>query len=592
VTGVGPRGDRPARRTLPRTVARAAREAPSLARGLALTVALAVVGALGALVVPLLLQRLVDGQLLAAGGVDPAAARRLGGLAAGAALVAGLASWRAMFRLVRTAATGLDELRVRAFDHLHRVPTLTLAAERRGALVARVTSDVETVADFVEWGGLAVLMGGSQLAVVAALMVALDPVLAAVVLATAAVYAVAVFGFQRLLAARYDRVRVRVAGSLAAVGEAISGLPTIRAHGTEARTVDRVGAALERQFRTESRARMLGAALFSSSELFAAAMTATLVVVGVRLGSVTAGQLVAFLLLVALFVAPIQILVEVLDQAQSAGAGLRRILDVLDTPLAPEPVDPLPLPPGPLALATHGLGYAYPDADAVLSDVTLTVRPGERVAVVGRTGSGKSTFVKAVVRLQDPPPGTVLLGGVPLERVARDELRRRVAFVPQEPFLLDASIADNVRYGAPDVDDATIRRAFDELGLAAWLDAQPEGLATRVGERGGWLSSGERQLVALARAWVAQPDLLVLDEATSAVDPALDVRLRRAVERLTAGRTSLTVAHRLATAEVADRVLVLDGGRLVEDGPHAELLARGGTYAGLHRSWTVDSAGA
>jgi putative ABC transport system ATP-binding protein len=237
-----------------------------------------------------------------------------------------------------------------------------------------------------------------------------------------------------------------------------------------------------------------------------------------------------------------------------------------------------------------GLSYAYPDGPPVLRDVSLHIQPGLRVAVVGRTGSGKSTFVKILARLQQAAPGAISIGGVALEDIATPELRRRLAFVPQDPFLIDASLADNVRYGDPLADDTRIAEAFEDLDLTSWVDTLPDGLATRLGERGGRLSSGERQLVALTRAWLVRPDLIVLDEATSAVDPELDVRLRRAVARMTDGRTSITVAHRLATAETADRVLVFADGRLVEDGTHAELLVAQGTYARLHARWSVDTA--
>jgi ATP-binding cassette, subfamily B, bacterial len=580
-------------RSLLRGVREAAAFAPSLTRGFWLTALLATLGAMGALIVPLLVQQLVDGQLVAGERADMAGATRLALAAAGTATVTALSSWRAMFRLVRASAAGLTELRARVFAHLHRLPTVTVAGERRGALVARVTSDVESVTQFMEWGGIAVLIGTSQLTVVAVLMLALDPLLAAVVLAAAGVYATALLGFQRLLARRYDRVRVHVAASLGAIGEVISGLPTIRATGTEARAVAQVDASLARQFHAESRVRMLGASLFSTAELFAASTTALVVVVGMRTAGttgITAGQLVAFLLLVTLFVAPVQVLVEVIDQAQSAAAGIRRMLDVLDLPIAHEPSAPVAPTAGPLDLVVAGLTYAYPEGPPVLRGVDVVVPAGQRVAIVGRTGSGKSTFAKVVTRLQEPPAGTVRLGGVALEDVATSELRRRVAFVPQEPFLLDASVADNVRYGDPHADDARIATAFAALELDGWLASLPDGAATRAGEGGSALSAGERQLVALVRAWLRQPDLLVLDEATSSVDPALDVRLRRAVERMTDGRTSLTVAHRLATAETADRVLVFSDGLLVEDGTHAELLALDGVYARLHGRWSVDTA--
>lgn len=220
----------------------------------------------------------------------------------------------------------------------------------------------------------------------------------------------------------------------------------------------------------------------------------------------------------------------------------------------------------------------------------MDVPAGQRVAIVGRTGSGKSTLVKVIARLQQPPPGTIQLGGVPLEDIATSELHRRVAFVLQNPFLLDAPLFDNVRQGDPGADNARILDAFTALDLSDWLFAAPDGPTTRTGERGDRLPAGERQLAALVRAWLVRPDLLSLDKATSAVDPELVFRLRRAVERMTSGRTSLTVAHRIMTAEAADRILVFADGRLVEDGAHHGLLAAGGTYERLHARWSFDAA--
>ncbi len=255
----------------------------------------------------------------------------------------------------------------------------------------------------------------------------------------------------------------------------------------------------------------------------------------------------------------------------------------------PDPPDGVDLPPGDLGVRVEGLRFRYPTGEDVLSDIDIDITPGSRVAVVGETGSGKTTFAKLVVRLLDPAEGRVVIGGVPVERVRFESLRRRLAFVPQEGFLFDASVGGNVRYGRPEATDDEIRHAFADLGLAGWLAGLPEGLDTRVGERGGRLSVGERQLVALTRAWITAPDLLVLDEATSAVDPALEVQLRRAIERLTEGRTSITVAHRLSTAEASDEILVFDRGRLVERGRHVDLVAGGGAYSALHADWAVGS---
>ncbi|HZB50968.1 MAG TPA: ABC transporter ATP-binding protein, partial [Mycobacteriales bacterium] len=300
---------------------------------------------------------------------------------------------------------------------------------------------------------------------------------------------------------------------------------------------------------------------------------------------------VAFLFLVTLFIAPVQIATEALSEAQNALASFRRVLDVVDT--EPDVADPgeggRVLPPGPLGVRFEAVTFRYPNANrAALVDVDLDIRPRSRVAVVGETGSGKTTFAKLLTRLMDPTSGRVVLGGVPLQEVVFSSLRARVVMVPQDGFLFDESIAENVRYGRLDATDAEIVAAFGRLGLGDWLAGLPDGLRTPVGERGEALSVGERQLVAIARAYIADPDVLVLDEATSAVDPATEVRLARALDSLTRGRTTLTIAHRLATAEAADEVIVVDAGRVVQRGPHAALVGDdSGPYARLHASWAT-----
>jgi putative ABC transport system ATP-binding protein len=221
----------------------------------------------------------------------------------------------------------------------------------------------------------------------------------------------------------------------------------------------------------------------------------------------------------------------------------------------------------------------------VLRDIRCTIPAGTRVAVVGATGSGKTTMAKLLIRLADPTSGSIRVGGLDLRRVATASLRSSMVLVPQDGFLFDTTVAANVRLGRPEASDAEVRAAIDDLGLGPWVDSLPEGLHTAVGQRGERLSVGERQLVALARGYLADPGCLILDEATSAVDPATEVRLRNAIERLTAGRTAITVAHRLAAAEHADLVLVMRDGRLVEQGSHAELLEAAGTYARLYSSW-------
>ena len=314
------------------------------------------------------------------------------------------------------------------------------------------------------------------------------------------------------------------------------------------------------------------------------------VVVGVLLGlagELTLGELLAFLFLVTLFVGPVQVGTEVLNEAQNAVAGWRRVLGVLDTPA--DVADPGPagvaLPRGPIEVRFDQVSYAYPDGPTVLHRVDVQIPPRSRIAVVGETGSGKTTFAKLLTRLMDPVEGTVLIDGVDLRHIRFDSLRDRVVMVPQEGFLFDDTLAANVRYGRPAASDDGVRLALTELGLVDWLDGLPLGLDTPVGQRGESLSAGERQLVALARAYLADPDLLVLDEATSAVDPATEVRLARALEGITRGRTAVTIAHRLSTAEAADEIVVFDDGWLVERGRHVDLVDAGGAYSRLHAAW-------
>jgi ATP-binding cassette, subfamily B, bacterial len=571
-----------------RSFRRASEVAPSLTAGLTLTLVLALLGTAGQVVVPIVVQQLLDGQVLSGETIDLDVVRLGGGLAVVALVVAAVASRQAQFRLIRAAARGLAELRVATFRHVHDLSTLHVAAERRGTLVSRVTSDIETVTRFVEFGGIGMLVGSTQVVLVITVMLVYDRRLALLVVVTAVTYALLLLLFQRVLRRAYDAVRVRVGESLAAMSEAIAGLPTIRAYGTEERVLARVRGRLRDQFRAEFRTAALGASMFSSAELFAASVTAGVVALGVWSvdTGLTAGQLIAFLFLVTLFIEPVQMLVEVLNEAQTAAAGVRRVLEVLDrAPDVADPPDGEELPHRPLDVRFEEVRFRYPTGGEVLRGIDLEIPAGARVAVVGETGGGKSTFVKLLVRLLDPTEGRVRLAGIALDRVAFTSLRRRVAFVPQDGFLFDATVADNVRYGAPRASDRDVRTAFAELELDGWLDTLPAGLHTEVGERGGRLSAGERQLVALVRAWITAPDLLVLDEATSAVDPALEVSLRRAIERLTAGRTSVTVAHRLSTAEAADEVLVFDEGEVVERGTHAALVEAGGVYAALHADW-------
>jgi ABC-type multidrug transport system fused ATPase/permease subunit len=493
--------------------------------------------------------------------------------------------------LVKSSSVGLSDLRTMTFNHLLRRSVLHVQAERRGNMVSRVTSDITTLQEFMEWGGVSLVVASSQVILATAVMFFYEWRLALISLIGVFLYLLMMRWFQRILQRNYDTVRVEVGRSLGVLGEAITAIPVVRAYGTEQATQEKVADALEDRFRREFKTNWFGNSLFSSAEIFSGLLTAAIVVGGVIIGvsqGMSAGQLIAFFFLTNLLIEPLQIVVETLEFSQSAASGLRRVLEVLDSDVEiEEPEHPEHLKPNGLSVHFENIRFAYPTGPDVLSEVTVHVGVGSRVAVVGETGSGKTTFAKLLVRLLDPTAGEIRVGGVKLQNIPLAELRSRVAFVPQEGFLFDTTIAENVRYGKTDASDAEIFTAFHELDLGEWLSTLPLGLETVAGERGGNLSAGERQLVALVRAWIASPDLLVLDEATSAVDPALDVALRHAMERLTEGRTSVTIAHRLATAESADEILVFDQGRLVEQGSHKELIGVGGVYADLYADWTA-----
>jgi ABC-type multidrug transport system fused ATPase/permease subunit len=483
-------------------------------------------------------------------------------------------------------------LRVKAFRHVHDLPLLTQNTERRGALVSRVTSDVDQVSQFLIFGGMIAVVSVGQIAVATVVMAVYSWQLTLVVWICFLPLFVSLRYFQRKLSDAYGVVRRQVGAMLSAVSEPVVGASVVRSYAIEARTQERIDTAVERHKRASTRAQGLTAFSFSLGGVSAGLANAGVLIFGVILGvddQITAGEVLAFAFLVTLFVGPVQMGTQVLTDAQNAIAGWRRVIGILDTPA--DVVDPGPsgaaLPKGAVSITFEGVTFAYPGGRPVLHDVDLEVAPNTRLAVVGETGSGKTTLAKLLTRLMDPTTGAVRLDGVDLRTVPFSSLRERVVMVPQEGFLFDSSLRANARYGRLDASDDDIRQAATELGLADWLDGLPHGLDTPVGQRGESLSAGERQLVALIRAHLADPDLLVLDEATSAVDPALEMRIGRALERLTRGRTSVTIAHRMSTAENADEVVVVDAGRIVQRGPHARLVAEGGVYGRLHTSWVA-----
>jgi ATP-binding cassette subfamily B protein len=557
---------------------------PELASGIWLTVLLALVSTAGRVVVPIAVQQTVDRGIRGAGGPRPGLVLAMVLAASAGVAVTAVSAYLTNVRIFRATEAGLATLRTAAFRHVHDLSVLSQDAERRGGLVARVTTDVDTISTFVQWGGLLLITSAGQLLVATVLMAIYSWPLTVLVWACYLPLLWLFRALQGVVGRAYAQVRERIGDLL--------GADTIRVYGVQGRTQARVDDAVAAHARSAIRAQLLVAVSFTGGVLVSGLVVAAVVGLGSRLGvggALTLGELLAFLFLVNLFTGPVQMSTEVLNELQNAAAGWRRVLAVLDTPA--EVSDPGDggevLPRGPVSVRFDGVGFAYPGGPAVLSDIDLRLPPGARVAVVGQTGSGKTTLAKLLTRLMDPLSGRVLLDGVDLRRIRFSSLRERVVMVPQEGFLVEDTLAANVAWGRPGATGEEVTRALAELGLLAWVDGLPQGLATPVGQRGESLSAGERQLVALARAYLADPDLLVLDEATSAVDPATEVRLQRALEGVSRGRTSVAIAHRLSTAQAADLVVVVDAGRVVDVGAPGELLDRCLVYQGLHASWTV-----
>lgn len=566
------------------------RTTPELKKGFAASISFAMVIALGRLVVPIAIQQILDKGISDGSPNWPFV---MWTCAASALAIIGLAVLNKVtyLRLMRTAENVLYGLRTRAFAHVHDLSIGHHNEAKKGVLVSRVTSDIETLAQFASWGAVSWAVNSTMIVVALAMTAIYSWQLALVLIAVLAPVLPIMRLVQRRQLKAYDDLRTSVGDTLSEISETVGGIRVIRAYGDVGAARRRLGDRIDRQYRAQVRARFFFAIMFPLSDVFSGLALAAVVGVGVWWGpgwGLQAGTLVAILFLTNLIVQPVAELGEVLDQTQTALAGWRKVQRLMAEPVeVAEPVgaDAVDLPAGALDVSVQHVTFEYEPGHPVLHDVSLELPAGINAAIVGETGSGKSTMAKLLTRLADPTAGQVCLSGVDLRFVSKPGRSSAIRLVPQDGFLFDTTVAENVRMGRPDATDDDIADAFDALGLQWWVEQLPEGLSTAVRERGDALSVGERQLVALARAQLADPGLLILDEATSAVDPETERALADALAKVAAGRTTVSIAHRLSTAEAADVVVVFDAGRIVQMGPHAELVAEGGVYGRLYESW-------
>lgn len=508
--------------------------------------------------------------------------------------------------VARVGEAFLRDLRTRVFGHLVDLDMGFFEREKTGRLVARMTSDIDALQELISQGLVLFVQNALLLAGATVVILTMSWQLALCVLVIVPPVYLASRWFRRVSNRAYLEVRDRIATNLSTLQESLEGVRVVQAFARERAFTRRFSQTNEAQFEANLQTVRISSKYFPVVELAGVLGTAVIVGAGgwmVTRDIVTVGTVAAFVLYLNNLFEPVQQLSQLYNTVQSAGAALNKLFGLLDTParVAERPgavdvpergvieVDDVTFAYGERGAEGDGVVRGSGDgggaAEPVLTDVSLRIEPGERVALVGPTGAGKSTLAKLLARFYDPRSGAVRIGGVDLRQVTLRSLRERMVVVPQEGFLFAGTILDNVRVGRPEATDAEVEAALDALGVADRFREFPEGLATEVRGRGSRLSAGERQLVSLARAALADPAILILDEATSNLDPGTEHVVERALERLMEGRTVVVVAHRLSTAARADRIAVVDGGRLVEVGTHDDLVARGGRYSALYRAW-------
>jgi len=541
--------------------------------------------------VPLLVQRGIDHAIppLAAGG----SARELIIVVATLCGVVVLQAVSRMFFLNRSGRIGqrvLLELRRRVFRHFQRLDVAFHDRYTSGRVVSRLTNDVEAIQDMLETGFDSLITAVLTLFGTAILLVVLDVRLGLMCLAAFPILVALVWWFSAESAKTYRKVRESAALVIVQFVETMTGIKAVQAYRREPRNQEIFDDVADQYRDVNERTFQLLAIFMPAVKLVGNLTTGVVLLYGgyrVLHGQMTIGTLAAFLLYLRMFFEPMQEISQFFNTFQSASSALEKLAGVLAVkPGIADPADPVRPDRVRGEITFRDVHFSYVPDRPVLPGLDLVVPPGQTVALVGTTGAGKTTIAKLIARFYDPTSGSVAVDGVDLRDFAQSDLRRHVVMVTQENFLFSGTVADNIRFGKPSASDAEVRAAAAAVGADGFIDALPDGYDTDVAKRGGRLSAGQRQLVAFARAFLADPAVLILDEATSSLDIPSERLVQRALRTVLADRTALIIAHRLSTVAVADRVLVLEHGRILEDGPPDELIGRGeGRYAALHRAW-------
>jgi len=507
--------------------------------------------------------------------------------------VAYLAS-RQQYVFINRAGEGfLRLLRIRVFGHIQKQSLAFFDRNKSGVLVARMTADIESMAELVQWGLLQFVGAGLLITFSFILLLVLSWQLTIVALLVFPILVIASRKFQRDSNRAYLDVREQVGQNLSTLQEGFAGVRVIQAYAREPEQIRRFEVSNRGLYDSHIHSLRVSTWFFGLVEAAGVIASAMAIGIGgwlVNRGDVSIGTVIAVVLLLAQLFEPVQQLSQLYNTVQSSAASLSKLFGILDT--TPDLLDGDHELPAAGAVTVAAVGFKYPQTEArVLQDVSITVADGERLAVVGSTGSGKSTLAKLMARLYDPTDGTIAFGGVDLRDATIVSLRQRVVVVPQEGYLFGGTIADNVRVARAEATDTEVSAALAAIGALERFEQFEDGIHTEVRERGSRLSAGERQLVSLARAALVDPAVLVLDEATSNLDPGTEAIVEHALESLMTGRTTIIVAHRLSTIRRADRIAVIDAGRMVELGSHDELLALGGRYERLATAWASSQPG-